>query len=1062
MKKLLLGFTFLVFNSFVFAKPIDAGKLKNESGFIKNEGQIYDQNGQQNSQVLFLFTSPSLCVQLRDNGFSYELRQTEDSGISMLSEPNFDETNFSQKAHRIDIDFVGSNHLIEKIVCEQNEGVIKIHSKQNVNQVIAQRTIKRILYKNVYPQTDIEFLVTEIDGIARFKYNIILHPGADESKLQFLIEGASKNTLTKEGSIAMHTTLGVLEEQVPLSYELTKQGRQGASIGARFRQISERLFGITVDAKNRQNSLVIDPLAWGTYLGSTAGDYIQDICLDTLGNIYVVGQTGSNVDIATTGAYQTVLGGGSDGLIAKYTPAGILVWCTYYGGASNDALNALKVDSEQNILVVGQTRSLAGIATAGTHSNVNAGSEDGVLAKFAPNGNIIWGTYFGGLLTETFWAVYVDSFGDIVVAGNSSSDELTFNYPNIHQSSNAGTNDGLLVKFSTAGLVKWATFYGGPNAELIYGVCTDVVGNIYITGTSNSQSGISTPGAYKTSLTVVNTTDGVMAKFNSLGALKYGTYFGDIGGESIYDIEIDMESNLVLAGQTNSATGIATIGAYDTSLGSTGFYDGFVLKMDTAGAVLWSTYYGGESTDQFYKLSTDAIGNIYALGYTSSATEIASVGAFQAIKGGAVDGLLVVFTKAGTRQVGTYFGGEATDYLRAIAIDKLGNFFLCGYSISAFGIATTNGYDTTIAGSFDGFIVRYDMASPGVLGNNIIGTDQGLCLGEVAALLTGTAPTGGTGTYTYLWTSSSTGAAGAYTPAAGVNNTNSYSPGVLSANTWYKRTVFSGTEVHTSNVVAISVSAKLNAGFVTNKMIQCDRGNNFVFTDTTQAGNPAITRTWDFGNGLYSSNAIDSMSYVFGTENTFVVTLINSLNGACADTASFRIYLIPNPDPVSINGNANVIRGTTETYAVTPSNGSTYSWMYDKGVGFSSTASINIRWTDIGTTELKLLERTGGGCYGDTAYLNITIDKPLGGSELAWDNDLLLYPNPSNGIVYIQDGLNRNLAISVQSILGEQVYEGKAQLDGSIDLSGLNSGIYLIKLSTAEGESFVRRIELLH
>jgi hypothetical protein len=134
--------------------------------------------------------------------------------------------------------------------------------------------------------------------------------------------------------------------------------------------------------------------------------------------------------------------------------------------------------------------------------------------------------------------------------------------------------------------------------------------------------------------------------------------------------------------------------------------------------------------------------------------------------------------------------------------------------------------------------------------------------------------------------------------------------------------------------------------------------------------------------------------------------------------------------------------------------------MYDKGEGFSSTASINIRWTDIGTTELKLLERTGGGCYGDTAYLNITIDKPLGGSELAWDNDILLYPNPSNGRVFIQDGLNRNLTISVQSILGEQVYEGKAQLDGSIDLSHLSSGIYLIKLSTTEGESFVRRIEI--
>ncbi|MBP7512087.1 MAG: SBBP repeat-containing protein, partial [Bacteroidia bacterium] len=524
MKKLLLVFLFILFNCLVFAKPIDTGKLKNESGFIKNEGQIYDQNGNPNKQVLFLYTSPSLSVQLRDNGFSYEFRQTETSTNSILSEPNFAAINSVQKAHRIDIDFVGSNNLIEKIVCEQNEAMMMIHSKQNANLVNKQRSIKRILYKNVYPQTDIEFLVAEIDGKARFKYNIILHPGADESKLQFLIEGASKNNLTDEGSIAMHTSLGVLEEQVPLSYELTKQGKQGRSIGARFRQIHERLFGLTVDAKNRQNSLVIDPLVWSTYLGSTAGEYFQDICLDTLGNIYVVGQTGSNTDIATTGAHQTVLGGGSDGFIAKYTPAGILVWCTYYGGTNNDVLNALKVDAEQNILVAGQARSLTGIATSGTHSSSIGGSEDGILAKFSPSGNIIWGTYFGGLLTENFQSVYIDPFGDIIVAGHSNSDELTFSYPNIHQSTYAGTNDGLLVKFSTAGLVKWASFYGGSKAEIIYGVATDLVGNIYISGSTSSDTGIATPGSYKPSQSVANTTDGFMAKFNTLGVLKYGTY----------------------------------------------------------------------------------------------------------------------------------------------------------------------------------------------------------------------------------------------------------------------------------------------------------------------------------------------------------------------------------------------------------------------------------------------------------------------------------------------------------------------------------------------------------
>ena len=376
--KTLFTSIFVLLSCPLFSKSIDTGKLKNEGGFIKNEGQIYDQNGQQNKQVLFLFTSPSLSVQLRDNGFSYELRQVEESKISMLSDPSFSAINSVQKVHRIDIDFVGSNSLIEKQVCEQNDGLIKIHGKQNAKVVTSYKTIKRILYKNVYPQTDIEFLVTEIEGQARFKYNIILHPGADESKVQFLIEGASKNTLTKEGSIAMQTTLGVLEEQVPLSYELTKYGRQGRSIGARFRQIHERLFGITVDAKDRKYTLVIDPLAWGTYFGGTNGDFVNDLVLDSLGNIYMTGYTSSIGSVATTGAHQTSLGGGLDGYIAKYSPAGALLWSTYYGGANNDLLNDIAIDLEQNIYVAGQSNSPSGISTAGAHRTTIVGGSDGM------------------------------------------------------------------------------------------------------------------------------------------------------------------------------------------------------------------------------------------------------------------------------------------------------------------------------------------------------------------------------------------------------------------------------------------------------------------------------------------------------------------------------------------------------------------------------------------------------------------------------------------------------------------------------------------------------------
>jgi hypothetical protein len=1032
--------TFIVLLSCtLFAKPIDTGKLKNENGFIKNEGQIYDQNGNQNRQVLFLFTSPTLSVQLRDNGFSYELRQTEASTNSILSEPMLNAINSIQKAHRIDIDFVGSNSLIEKIVCEQNVAEVRMHNKQNANQVNTQRSIKRILYKNVYPQIDIEFLVTEIEGKARFKYNIILHPGADESKVQFLIEGASKNTLTKEGSIAMKTTLGVLEEQVPLSYELTKQGRQGRSIGARFRQIHERLFGITVDAKNRQNTLVIDPLAWGTYLGGDSEDDAANICVDTLGNIYVAGTSYSTSGLATAGAYQTTMQGIYDGYVAKYSSVGALLWCTYIGGAGTDYFHEIILDKNQNLYVVGETNSTTGISTLGSYKEHFGGSRDGMIIKFSHGGNVLWGTYFGGENTEIFSNICLDPFGDLLAIGYSYSGDLTFSYPNIHQSSIAGNRDALLVKIGANGNVKWASYFGGPHNDLAIAACSDAHGNFFIAGTTSSPYGIATIGAHKATLSADE--DAFFAKFNTFGTLTYATYYGGVTPASMV---LDVDNNLVIVGTAYSYYGIATAGANDTSYSNLGT-DGFILKMDTSVNILWATYHGN-GWEKLTKVRADALGNIYIKG----------------VKQGIwpnITQYISTYNKVGQPLPPPNLGiglSNAVDF----EIDRNGNMYLVGVTTLDSGIATPSGHDTSNSSS-DAFIQKYENVIPILLEGNEISSTQNLCSGTAASMLSGTQPIGGSGSYSYLWTSSTTGAAGAYTPAAGVNNASSYNPGVIGNSTWYKRTVFSGDQILSSNVVNININEKLRAGFTTNKLIQCAKNNNFIFSDTTLNGNPNITHTWNFGNGMYSGNAIDSMSFVFDTENTFVVTLINSLNGACADTASVRIYLIPNPPPANIVGNANVLRGKTEMYSVTPRTGSTYTWIYDKGIGTSNTATINIKWTDLGTTELKLLEQTGGGCYGDTAYLNITIDKPLGGSELAWDSDLLLYPNPSHGMVFIQDGLNRNLAISVQSILGEQVFEGKAQLDGSIDLNHLNNGIYLIKLYTSDGDSFVRRMEII-
>ncbi|WP_242926180.1 endonuclease [Pontibacter vulgaris] len=74
--------------------------------------------------------------------------------------------------------------------------------------------------------------------------------------------------------------------------------------------------------------------------------------------------------------------------------------------------------------------------------------------------------------------------------------------------------------------------------------------------------------------------------------------------------------------------------------------------------------------------------------------------------------------------------------------------------------------------------------------NNTISAAQAVCAGQVPATITGTMPTGGTGSYTYLWETSADG--NSFIPAAGVNNARDYTPGQLSATTFIRRSITSG------------------------------------------------------------------------------------------------------------------------------------------------------------------------------------------------------------------------------------------------------------------------------
>ncbi len=320
----------------------------------------------------------------------------------------------------------------------------------------------------------------------------------------------------------------------------------------------------------------------------------------------------------------------------------------------------------------------------------------------------LWGTYYGG--TDWDWAARcsVDKTGNVFLAGETQSLN-NIATSGSYQDTLAGGWDGFLVKFNAAGLRQWGTYFGGTGDEnLLSGnVVVDKNGNIYVSGTTNSTSGIASPGAHQT-VYGGGIQDCFIEKFNQAGARLWGTYYGGEQTDNFGYVTGDKNGNVFLTGQTASDTGIATPGSYQPNRYNTST-DAFLAKFDSNGVRQWGTYYGGELNDWGDANTTDGSGNVFLSGGTSSQNNIATPGAYQTIYGGGnVDAFLVKFTSGGQRVWATYYGGSLEDQNYGCSSNLAGNVCLVGRTNSPNGIASPGCHQPVLGGNFDGYIVKFD------------------------------------------------------------------------------------------------------------------------------------------------------------------------------------------------------------------------------------------------------------------------------------------------------------------------------------------------------------------
>ncbi len=700
-----------------------------------------ENRGQTDPQVKFLSRAKGYIAFLTSGGIVLSLRPTK---MVKAGVPSNSSTAQNRRAPNATVEFrlVGSAANTVSVGEYLQSGRVNYfmgsdHSKWRTNVP----TYRSVRYKNVYPGIDLIYYGNH----QQLEYDFAISPGADPRLIQFGIKGASRIELDEAGNLVLQTAGGELHFQSPVVYQ-ESDGRRVPVRGSYVLKDATHI-AFQVASYDESKLLVIDPvLMYSTYLGGSGDDQASGIAVDTAGNVYVAGSTDSTAFPLTTSGSHPAPAVQTHVFVAKLDATGSnLIYADFLGGNNEDNGFALALDAANNVYVTGSTAS-NNFPMVNPYQGTYPGGFDGFLSKISPDGSsLLYSTYFGGTGTDIPSGLAVDSAGEMVVAGYTSSTD--FPVANAYQavaSANQGGqygNYGFLTKFSPDGSsLVYSTYFGGSsNVALncggtpcwpqpdssIASMALDSSGDAYLTGTTNTYDFPVTQNAYLTTdSTQQNGSVGFVSKFNGSGSLNYSSYFYEASGllTNPTAIAVDGSGSAYITGLalSDGTFPITSTSICDPSVYGWGCNYAFVTKFDSAGAtLLYSTFLGPNNNAVPQAIALDGSHDAYVLASTSS-------GSFSTVNGienygGENDVLLVeIDATASTQLFATYLGGSGNDQPApgGIVLDANGNLYLTGTTNSTDFPVTPSAFQTVFGGNIDAFIAKIGIAPAVSLSTN--------------------------------------------------------------------------------------------------------------------------------------------------------------------------------------------------------------------------------------------------------------------------------------------------------------------------------------------------------
>lgn len=542
----------------------------------------------------------------------------------------------------------------------------------------------------------------------RLEYNWVVRPGADPSRLLLRLIGA-RSTSSSGRSLAFGTPLGSLMVHPPSAFQPTPG--QSRSVAVRQRVTKAGLLSMTLGRFNRHRLLVIDPaLQYSTYLGGTGSDVGQSIAVDSQGDAYIAGYTSSsNFPVSTT--VQSSSGGSTDAFVSEINSTGTtLVFSTYFGGSLNDYATGVALDGAGDIGVTGYTTSTDFPVypdPGALQTSYGGGTYDAFALKLAPSGSqLAYSTYVGGSGSDSANGIAMDSSGNTFVVGQTKSTDLATVYPLSQQTVTTAYGFGFISEINGAGTALSFSTYLGGSAKNDATSVAISGGNLVVGGWTTSTD-FPTLTPYQSSLAGTQ---------NAFVAALTPAASGN-GYVLAYSTFLGGNGTDTLTGVASDAAGNAYVAGQTTSSNFPtlnayqthlgGASSSFVSKLSSSGDLKYSTYLGGSASPQSLSVAVDENGLAYIAGSTSS-TQLPTLRPIQGSLAGETDGFLSVLNAdGGSLAFSTYLGGSGFDAANGIALDPVGNIYLTGQTTSS-DFPTLNPMHPSNAGSNDAFVAKLD------------------------------------------------------------------------------------------------------------------------------------------------------------------------------------------------------------------------------------------------------------------------------------------------------------------------------------------------------------------